>query len=189
MVCKDKVKLLIIDSLGPAARGNLNDPEPAIRYHAALRQLGITSLTLAHTAKDQVTKRRTVFGSIYFTNLARSIWEAKAEQEMGEDTTIISLKHTKANLSRLHLPLGYCFTFTDSTISIAKADLRGTTLSSELPLSLQIKNLLKSGPLTVKGIAEQLGSGTDTIGRTLRRMRVKDQVVKLEDDTWGLCLL
>ncbi|GAJ15616.1 unnamed protein product, partial [marine sediment metagenome] len=48
-----KVKLTIIDSLGPAARGNLNDPEPAIRYHAALRQLGVTSLTLAHTAKDQ----------------------------------------------------------------------------------------------------------------------------------------
>jgi hypothetical protein len=185
----NKVKLLIVDSLGPAARGNLNDPEPAIKYHAALRQLGVTSLSLAHTAKDQVTKRRTIFGSVYFTNLARSIWEAKAEQETGEDIATISLKHTKANLSRLHLPLGYRFTFTDNTISIAKADLHGTGLSGELPLPWQIKNLLKSGPLAVKEIAEQLGSGADTIGRTLRRLREKDQVVKLEDDTWGLSLI
>lgn len=67
------IGLIIVDSLGPAARGNLNDPEPAIRYHAALRQLGVTSLTLAHTAKDQFTKKRTIFGSVFFTNLARSV--------------------------------------------------------------------------------------------------------------------
>jgi len=36
----ENIKLLIVDSLGPAARGNLNDPEPAIRYHEALRRLG-----------------------------------------------------------------------------------------------------------------------------------------------------
>lgn len=31
----NNINLLIVDSLGSAARGNLNDPEPAIRYHAA----------------------------------------------------------------------------------------------------------------------------------------------------------
>ena len=67
------IKLLIVDSLGPAARGNLNDPEPAIRYHEALRKLGITSLTLAHCSKDQLTRKRTIFGSVFFTNLARSV--------------------------------------------------------------------------------------------------------------------
>jgi hypothetical protein len=185
-ISDNKVKLVIVDSLGPAARGNLNDPEPAIRYHAALRQFGITSLTLAHTAKDQLTKRRTIFGSVFFTNLARSVWECKAEQETGEDEAVISLKHTKANLSRLHPPLGYRFSFTDDAIRIEKTDLRDTGLSGELPLSWQIKNLLRKGSFTVKEIAEQLGSGADTIGRTLRRMRAKNQVVKLEDDTWGL---
>jgi len=183
-----EIKLLIVDSLGPAARGNLNDPEPAIKYHAALRKLGITSLTLAHTAKDQFTKKKTIFGSIFFTNLSRSVWECKAEQETGEDEAIISLKHAKANLSRLHPPLGYRFNFTDSTIKIAKTDLRDTALSGELPLSWQIKNLLRKGSFTVNEITEQLGSSADTIGRTLRRMRTKNQVMKLEDDRWGLCL-
>ena len=73
-------------------------------------------------------------------------------------------------------------------INIAKTDLRDTGLSGELPLSWQIKNLLKKGSFTVKEIAEQLESGADTIGRTLRRMRGRTQVKKLEDDTWGLCL-
>jgi len=187
-IAEKKTKLLIIDSLGPAARGNLNEPEPAIRYHEALRKLGITSLTLAHNSKDPFTRKRTIFGSVFFTNLARSVWECKAEQEIGEDEAIISLRHTKANLSRLHPPLGFRFTFTDNTIKIAKADLKDTGLSGELPLSWQIKNLLRTGSLPVNEIAEQLNSKEDTIGRTLRRMRKNEQVIKLEDDTWGLAV-
>jgi len=186
IIANEKIGLLITDSLGPAARGNLNDPEPAIKYHAALRQLGITSLTLAHNSKDPLTKKRTIFGSVFFTNLARSVWECKSEQEIGEDEAVISLRHTKANLSRLHPPLGYKFTFTGKMITIAKADLGDTGLSGELPLSWQIKNLLRTGSLPINEIAKQLNSGPDTVGRTLRRMRSKEKVVKLEDDTWGL---
>jgi len=184
----NQVKLLIIDSLGPAARGNLNEPEPAIRYHEALRKLGITSLTLAHCSKDQFSRKRTIFGSVFFTNLARSVWECKAEQETGEDEAIISLKHHKANLSRLHPTLGYKFTFTNNSITVAKTDLRDTGLSGELPLRWQIRNLLRQGSLTIQNLAEQLNSNADTIGRTLRRMRKDNQVTKLEDDTWGLAL-
>lgn len=180
-----KVKLTIIDSLGPAARGNLNDPEPAIRYHAALRQLGTTSLTLAHTAKDQFTKRHTIFGSSYFTNMARSVWEAKAEQETGEDEAVISLKHTKANLSRLHPPLGYKFTFTGNSIAVAKTDLRDTGLSGELPLSFRIKDLLRGGAMTVKGIAEVLEANEASTRTVIHRMAKRDQLIKV-GDSWGL---
>jgi hypothetical protein len=186
-IIQDKsIELVIVDSLGPAARGNLNDPEAAIKYLAALRQLNTTSLTLAHTAKDQLTKRRTIFGSVFFTNLARSVWEVKSEQEAGEDEAVISLKHTKANLSRLHPALGYRFTFTDKSISVAKIDLKDTGLSGELPLPWQIKNLLKEGTLTMKEIVEMLDRGEDTIKSTLSRMAKKQQVVKLPEHKWGL---
>jgi hypothetical protein len=97
-IAEKNVKLLIVDSLGPAARGNLNDPEPAIQYHQALRALGVTSLTLAHNSKDTLTKKKTIFGSVFFTNLARSIWESKAEGEPSGHEVLISLKHTSANL-------------------------------------------------------------------------------------------
>ncbi|MBA7664170.1 hypothetical protein ES703_72225 [subsurface metagenome] len=179
------IGLIIADSLGPAARGNLNDPEPAIRYHAALRQLGVTSLTLAHTAKDQFTKRRSIFGSVFFTNLARSVWECKAEQETGEDEAVISLKHTKANLSRLHPPLGYRFTFGVNTIAVAKADLKDTGLSGELPLTFRIKDLLRGGAMTVKAIAEVLEANEASARTIINRMAKKDQLVKV-GEAWGL---
>lgn len=181
-------RLLIIDSLGPAARGPLNDAEPAIRYHAALRQLGVTSLTLAHTAKDQFTKHRSIFGSVFFTNLARSVWECKAEQETGEDEALISLKQTKANLSRLHPPLGYRFTFSDNSISVAHTDLRDTGLSGELPLSVRIKDLLRRGSMTVKAIAEALEANEASVKTTVNRMAKKGVTVKV-GDTWGLAAL
>lgn len=180
------IGLIIVDSLGPAARGNLNDTEPAIKYHAALRQLGITSLTLAHTAKDQLTKKRTIFGSVFFTNLARSVWECKAEQETGEDEAVVSLKHTKANLSRLHPPLGYKFSFIGNSITAVKADLRDTGLSGELPLPWQIKNLLREESLTMREIVEELGKGEDSIKTTLSRMARKEELVKLPEHKWGL---
>jgi hypothetical protein len=186
IIADEKIGLLIIDSLGPAARGNLNDPEPAIKYHEALRKLGITSLTLAHNSKDLLTKKRTIFGSVFFTNLARSIWECKAEQEPGEDEAIISLKHCKANLSKLHPPLGYKFTFTDNSIAIARTDLRDTGLSGELPIKWQIRNLLKNGALAARQISEMLGKPENTVRPTLTRMSKDGQVVNLPDHTWGL---
>jgi len=187
-IANEKISLLIIDSLGPAARGNLNDPEPAIKYHAALRQLGITSLTLAHCSKDQLTRKRTIFGSVFFTNLARSVWECKAEQEAGEDEAIISLKHAKANLSRLSPPLGYRFTFTDNSIAIAKADLRGTGLSGELPLSVRIKDLLRNGAMPVNDIAAALEANGGSVKTTLNRLAKKEITVKV-GDSWGLKVL
>jgi hypothetical protein len=186
IIVDKNIKLLIIDSLGPAARGNLNDPEPAIRYHEALRRLGITSLTLAHNSKDPLTRKRTIFGSVFFTNLARSVWECKAEQETGENEAIISVKHTKANLSRLHPPLGYRFTFTDNSIAIAKTDLKDTGLSGELPVRWRIKDALRERAMTIQELAERLGTSPDTVGRTVRRMRSKTEVMKLEDDRWSL---
>jgi len=181
-----KIRLLIVDSLGPAARGNLNDPEPAIRYHEALRKLGITSLTLAHNAKDPLTKRRTIFGSVFFTNLARSVWEIKSEQEMGENEAIVSLKHHKANLSRLHPTLGYKFTFTDNSIAIARTDLRDTGLSNELSLRQRIVHILKDGALSLETIADQLASSNESVRRTLYRMKERGEVSHLPDHTWGL---
>lgn len=182
------VGLIIVDSLGPAARGNLNDPEPAIKYHGALRQLGVTSLTLAHTSKDQLTKKKSIFGSIFFTNLARAVWECKAEQETGEDEAVISLKHTKANLSRKHPPLGYRFTFENRAIKIETADLGSTGLSGELPLSFRIKDLLRDGARTVKAIARALDASESTTRTAVYRMSKKNQLVKV-GDSWGLLIL
>ena len=179
------IGLLLVDSLGAAARGNLNDPEPAIKYHEALRKLGITSLTVAHCSKDQQVRKRTIYGSVFFTNLARCVWEVKAKQEVGEDELSIELKNHKANLSKLHPPLGYRFSFTDNTITVCKTDLQDTRPSAEVPLRFQIGRVLQQGPLPTTEIADQLSGKPETIERTLRRMRERNEAMRLEDGTWG----
>lgn len=186
LVDEKRVRLIIIDSLGPAARGNLNDPEPAIKYHAALRQIGVTSLTLAHTSKDSLSKKRTIFGSVFFTNLARSVWECRAEQEVGEDEVIISLKHNKANLSRLHNPLGFKFKFGHNSVSVNKADLENTGLSGDLPIPRRIEALLANeGDLSNKEIAEKINEDYASVKAITYKMGKKGILVKVGGN-WGL---
>ena len=185
IISESKVKMIIVDSLGPAARGNLNDSEPAIKYHAALRHLGCTSLTLAHTSKDQFTRKKSIFGSVFFTNLARSVWESKTEQEVEEGEVIVSLKQIKANLSGLHPPLGYKFMFTNNSIAVNRADLMETSLSGELSLSTRVKGLLRGGAMSAKDIAETLDTNEASTRTILNRLLKKGHLVKV-GDSWGL---
>lgn len=188
IILQNKIGLIIVDSLGPAASGNLNDTEPAINYNNALRQLKVPSLTLAHNSKDQLTRKKSIFGSIFFSNLARSIWEAKAEHYPGENDTIVSLKQVKASYSMLNSPLGFRFYFSpDGAVSVDKTGLADTKLSGELPLALRIKDLLRSGAMTVKEIAEALESYEATTRTTINRMAGRDQLTKM-GASWGLKL-
>jgi hypothetical protein len=188
IVTEHKIRFIIIDSLGPAVKGNLNDPEPAIEYNQALRKLGVTSLTLAHNSKDPLTKQRSIFGSVFFSNLARSIWQCKVEGERQPDDNhaIISLKHIKASFSQLYGTLGYKFKFTDDTIAVSKTDLADTNLSGELPLTWQIKNLLKGGALQASEIADLTDRPINTVRVTLSRMKAKKEICNLPDQRWGL---
>jgi hypothetical protein len=181
----NKIEMLVIDSLGPAAGGNLNDPEPAMRYHQALRTLGGTSLTLAHNSKDPLSKTKSIFGSVFFSNLARSIWECKADKEPQSKQVIVSLKQIKASLSELHLPLGFAFEFDDNTIAITKTNLDETNLAGEIPISTRIKNLLRRGPMTTKDIATALEANEDSV-RVKLNLLVKKEITVKQGDLWAL---
>jgi len=187
IIADKDIKFLIIDSLGPAARGNLNDPEPAIKYHAALRELGITSLTLAHNAKSLPGQKpsTSIFGSVFFTNLARSVWQCKSDQEAGDEEATVMLKHMKANLSRLHPPLGFKFKFGERDISIRHVDISETALETELSLSTRITAILRGGEKSLSNITAILDNKEETVRRTLYRMAKKEQVVKV-GQSWGL---
>jgi hypothetical protein len=183
----NNIKMIIVDSLGPAAGGNLNDPEPAIRYHQALRTLGGTSLTLAHNAKDLNSDSKSIFGSVFFSNLARSIWQCKAEKEPMSSYAIVGLKQIKASLSQIHTPIGLAFEFDEQAniIFVTKSDLKDTSLAGDLPLSLRIKDLLRAGAMTVNEIAEALDAKENTLRTALHRLKKQGVTVQLEDK-WAL---
>jgi len=184
-VSNEQVSFLIIDSLAPASGGNINEAEPAVKLYSVLRTLpDVTTLIIAHNSKDTLTNKKSVYGSVFFTNLARSVWEIKKTQEQGDPEMLISLTHRKSN-RKLHSALGFRFTFDDATntIRVEKADLLDTELAKALPLKIRIADLLKHGKLEVKELAEELGEKEASV-----RARLHDNKKMFEhfDDGWGL---
>lgn len=186
------IKLLIVDSLAPAAGGNVLEAEPAIRYYEALRLLKVTSLTVAHTSKSEFA-RKSIFGSVFFNNLARSVWEVKLNQDIASNVINVGLFHRKSNISGLFPALGFEITFNeDHSITPKLVNISDTELSKELPLKHQIVSLLRECPaMSINAIAESLGieDKADTVKTTLYRYSGKKKnalFVNLRNNLWGL---
>lgn len=115
--------VIIIDSLGVAVGGNLNDSEPAISFFNALRQLPVTPLIIAHTAKDINNKHKTIYGNAFYENLSRSIWEVNKKQEVGSSELTMTLFNRKCPpFSNYHEPIGFKFVFNGNTTKITRCE-------------------------------------------------------------------
>jgi hypothetical protein len=113
----------IIDSLGVAVGGNLNDSEPAMNFFSALRQLPITPLIIAHTAKDKNNPHKTVYGNAFYENLSRSIWEASKLQSQGAKELKLSLYQRKTPpFNGYQNPLGFRFLFKGDVTEVESCD-------------------------------------------------------------------
>jgi len=71
--------LLIIDSIGPAAGGEVEKSEVSLSYFRSLAKLSITTLNIAHITKGG--DKKYPFGSIYWHNEARRTWYVERVQE------------------------------------------------------------------------------------------------------------
>lgn len=104
-VKENEIGLLIIDSAAPACGGAPEEAVTATRFFAALRQIGVTSLTIAHESK--VDKGDYAFGSVFFTNLARNIFNLKSLDDQQGTTRHLLLTHKKFNNGPLQKPLTF----------------------------------------------------------------------------------
>ena len=176
---------VIVDSLGPACGGDLNAPQPALDFFGALRSLNVSSLVIAHTAKGQAGKsNRSVFGSVFFENAARSIWEINAETEDGCVRAVMT--HIKMNGGPKEKPIGLQFIFEHGSTMIVGANAEDVAAAAgTMTIREKILQVLGDLPSAVtKRIAEDLGEATATIRTTLNRMRVAGLVDKLESGAW-----
>ena len=149
---------------------------------AALRVLDVATLIIGHTPKTVAEGQAapTIYGSVFNSNFARSTWELKTEQEVGDDCAILGLFHRKTNLTRKHPPIGLKVTQDEhvSRIHYAAHDLRDSEeMARALPLPNRIRNLLETDgtPRTSKQIAEQLGEDLKFVRTTLGREQYKNK--------------
>lgn len=147
--------VVIVDSLAMAAGGmELERADSAIRFNAALRSLNCTSLIVGHTPKPQEDqKERSLYGSVFFSNLTRNSWECRREGQT------LGLYHRKHNLGPEHAPLGFTLALDHERCTVTPASLEDDpVLSSGLPLQDRIAKALTEEPKqTLKELALMIG--------------------------------
>ena len=185
---KYEARVIIIDSLGMAAGGELKETKTAIDFNKGIRQLNTTSLILAHNSKDRETKQRTIYGNQYFQAQARNIWEIRKNQESDSNELSIALFHRKPPpFSKMHSPIGFRLSFQDNGLyTINRSAQTITEFRDQLNTGSQVLDLLKEGTQSVKGMANALDIKESTIRVALTRLKNKSLIVKLPDGKWGL---
>lgn len=184
-----QAEVIIIDSLGLAVGGDLNETKPALEFFAGLRELNKTSLILAHNAKERLSRTRSIYGNQYYTAQPRNIWEIRKNQEAESNQLDIALFHRKPPpFAGIHKPLGFKLIFEEDKLEIKSSDpKRIPEFSDQLTTVEQTKLCLEEGPKTAKIISGETGITLNTVTQNLKRLAKRDEVTKLEDDTWGLC--
>ena len=184
-----KANMIIIDSQGLAAGGELKETQPALHFYAGLRALKVTSLILAHNSKDKETKTRSIYGNQFFTAQARNIWEVRKSQEIDSKEMDMALFHRKPPpFAGVHKPIGFKIVFDDEA---AKLDIRPSDprtvgeFLDQMSLKTRIIEELKAGAMSNKELADILDVSPNQVKARCNDLKYKNQVVKV-GDKWGL---
>jgi len=175
LITEGEYDVLILDSLAMAAGGQeLERADSAIRFNSALRGLNCTSLVIGHTPKPQDDqKQRSLYGSVFFSNLGRVTWEVRREGNT------VGLYQRKNNLGPKHDPLGFSIDTNDERCIVSVADLFDEPeLAAGMPMQEQIANALRIEPgQTVKELSIRIMAKEASIRAMLNRCKTRFHVI------------
>ena len=194
-VLKDSIELVVIDSVGLAAGGDVSETAVGLHYMRTVRAIPAAILSITHNPKDNDS----VIGSVYFRNAPRYVFSLEKDQETNLDEISIALIHTKSNNSKLFQARGYRVRYDNerdeygneyaTAISYHREDVQATpSLARSTSQREQIIGLLKSdGPQSYQQIADHLDRTTDHIRPLMNRELKKESPAWGEfEGTWGL---
>lgn len=177
------IEVIIIDSVGPAAGIDPESGNDVISLMQNLLQLGVTIILIDHEAKPQGSSKapRSPFGSVYKTNLARSVFQM-TRVDSSETSSTISLKCTKSNFDATGFQLGYKASFDKSLddkliIRITKEDLTNPVFAEAIIGKDKVLNALEElGEADRTALAEMTGLAKDTVTNILTRLKEAREV-------------
>jgi hypothetical protein len=181
---KYDVKLMILDSLGPAFEGDTESGRDVIGFYQKrlepFRAIGVTVLIIDHQSRlrgGESYQGKSAFGSVYKTNLARSVIQVEVD-ERGEGTLSLKLRQKKYNFGPLADPFGAMLTFTEPMVFVDARELDDADLAEEQTLSpaKRIKLVLEDGPAYPEDISEATGIPLKTVQNNLTKLRKKGEV-------------
>jgi len=163
--------LIVIDSFGRAAGGNVIEEATVAQFFAAVRSLGRTVLIIHHPTKNDPDN---MYGSAYALWLPRSVWKLDIQEDLTGSLKGI-LTHVKTNIGRRKGP--YAFELTIEPWNLTKIPV--SVLHQDRPLTERIeKELLSAGRLSVQELATRLGVEPEKIRPTLNYLKRKGKVEK-----------
>ena len=142
-VAERHVTLVIVDSAAMACGGELSSPDAAIGLQQALRKIGCASLVLAHVAKSvQDGQERSAYGTVFFRELARNVWELERASESNPVRVVLS--QTKNNFGPKHDPLGFQLAFAGESVTVGAYNIdEEPEFEPKLPVPARIRNYLE----------------------------------------------
>jgi len=189
---------VVIDSLVPAAGGEPKDAETAAEFFSALKMLALPAIIIGHTPKDNPNYptddstggHRSIFGSAFFFNLARQVWEVRAiHQEHGGGDLKVGLYQRKNNMGQRHDALGFALSFTNGACLVSTYDLGDDEfLNPEGSAIGAIKAALSNSdnePKTIIEIAMLTGLKRSAVEKALQRAEKRNEIEKFVDSDGG----
>ena len=182
IVAENEIELVIVDSAGPACGGEPEAASAAIAYFTELRALNVTSLTVAHRSKG--AGANSPFGSVYWVNYPRSIYELKKAQDQGDNVIHVGMIHTKVNEGILQKSVSYKFGFTEGLVRVVMETLEEVPeFFDDLPLVERMISTLRSdGPSSSRELAESLGANP----RSIQTLLSKDRRFANRNNMWSV---
>ena len=195
------IELLVIDSQMAATAGypsNMSEAQIASEYYNNLRDIGITSLSLDHSTKQDMLNggnNTTPYGSIVKYNRVRSLFELKMDDSFADsDHKEYALIHRKHNLTRKLPPMGISVDYVNKgdileSITFDKCNIADNQTLSKTTLTRKQRliNALKMlGKANIKQLADYIEEPDNEriIGITLSKE--KRTFVRISEGVYGL---
>ena len=165
-----------------ACGGEPERAEVAIEFFNVLRQLDVDALLVAHITKDESDKApKAPFGSIMWSNAARSTWFVKRTEDT--DTPSVTLYHRKVNDGRRHKPVTISFDDSGQRVRLTVLGRREDMLMG------RIREYLRSGAKPLHDIASAAEASNDETRRLLEANPGFAQTVRDGMYVWGIAQL
>jgi hypothetical protein len=167
---------VVIDSLGLAARGNMQSDEVALEVMGAILELDVTTCVVGQITKgaNNGETKASPFGSIFWEYSARQTWEVNSTKPTEDSETVTAvLWSRKTNGKPIRRPVAWEITQVDgflgfeTTEATFKAEAEDESLCDAIAVYLQAHTLA-----TTKEIAFSLarqGIGPDEVRSELHR--------------------
>jgi len=166
-IARLNIKTIVVDSAGPACGGEPEASSATLMFFESIRKLTphdkpLNSLILAHVSHEgrkKLTGGSSPFGSVYWINIPRNVFELQNDQPKGSAVGKYALHHKKSNTGPMYDPIGFNMTWTPEQISLESMDIRESSkLMMGMPVPDQAHEMIsQNGAVSTATIAAELG--------------------------------